>query len=150
MPHTLKIFTEKEYKNIMPFFKTTKNIFVDFAEHFDPKWMDSDTLKLPPKKEWDYKKEMTIDDVDFWETVFEDTGYAVYAAYSPYAEFYLIKTPPNKNLMVGEWAPFETYYGQGAMHKVVHRMKELEIPIYPRKYWVDPEDMWLYQLPRSN
>jgi hypothetical protein len=134
----------------MPFFKTTKNIFVDFAEHFDPNWMDSDKLKLPPKTEWDYKREMTIDDVDFWETIFESTGCAVYAAYSPYAEFYLIKTPPKGHLLIGQWAPFETYYGQGAMHRVIRRMKELEMPTHLTKYWVDPEDMWLYQPSASN
>jgi hypothetical protein len=93
---------------------------------------------------------MTIDDVDFWETVFESSGCAVYAAYSPYAEFYLIKTPPKGHLLIGQWAPFETYYGQGAMHRVIRRMKELEVPTHLTKYWVDPQDLWLYQSPASN
>lgn len=129
----------------MPFFKTTTNIFVDNSEHFDANWMDSDVLKLPPKIEWDYQREMTINDVDFWETIYESTGYAVYAAYSPYAEFYLIKIPPDKHLNVGEWSPFETYYGQGSMHTVVRRMKELELPVCFKQYWVNVEDLWLYQ-----
>jgi len=129
----------------MPFFKTTKNIFVDFGEYFDSNWMNSDTLVLPPKKEWDYKRELTVEDVDFWETIYESSGYAVYAAYSPYAEFYLIKIPPQQNLLPGQWAPFETYYGPGAMNKVVNRMKQLGVPVIFKKHWVDSKDLWLYQ-----
>ena len=144
MRHIQKIFTEKELKTIMPFFKTTKNIFVDHGEHFDPNWMDSDTFKLPPKREWDYKREMIIEDVDFWETIYEESGYAVYAAYSPYAEFYMIKKPPENNLLSEEYPPIETYYGQGAMLKTVNRMKQLGIKIHLKKYWVNPDEMWLY------
>jgi len=133
----------------MPFFKTTNNIFVDFGEYYNPNWLDSDDLILPPKKEWDYQREMTIEDVDFWETIDESGGYGVYAAYSPYAEFYLIKTPPDRYLNLGEWAPFEIYYGPGAMQKVANRMTQLGLQVLPKKYWVDPKDMWLYQ-PSSN
>ena len=56
----------------MPFFKTTNNIVTDHGEHFDENWMDSDTLILPPKDEWTYDRELTIDDIDLWEVIFED------------------------------------------------------------------------------
>jgi hypothetical protein len=73
-------------------FKTTQNIFKDFGEHFDPNWMDSDSLILPPKKEWDYKRPMQIEDVDLWEVIYEQGGsVGVYAAYNPFAEFYMIR-----------------------------------------------------------
>jgi hypothetical protein len=123
----------------MPFFKTTVNIFIDAGEHFDPNWMDSDKLVLPPKTDWDYQREMKIEDVDIWEMLFEG-GYGVYAAWSPYAEFYLIKPPG--------WIPsldIETFYGPGANKQVMKRMKELGIPFTPNKIWVDNEDMWLYE-----
>ena len=123
----------------MPFFKTTANIFVDKGEYFDPNWMDSNKIVLPPKTNWDYQREMTIEDVDLWEVIVE-AGYGVYAAWSPYAEFYLIKPP--------SWISsldIETFYGPGANKQVMRRMKELGIPFTPNKIWVDNEDMWLYE-----
>ena len=69
-------------------FKTTQNIFKDFEEYFDPNWMDSNSLILPPKKEWDYKRPMQIEDVDLWEVIYEQGGaVGVYASYNPFAEF---------------------------------------------------------------
>lgn len=124
----------------MPFFKTTHNIFVDFGEYFDPNWMDSDTLVLPPSTPWDYKREMKIEDVNIWELIIEGGQIGLYAAWDPYAEFYLIKPPYHlRNL------GFETYYGKGALKQVKKRMKELNVPINLTKYWVDPENMWLYE-----
>ena len=126
----------------MPFFKTTKNIFVDFGDYFDPNWMDSDKLVLPPRREWDYSREMQIEDVDIWEVIYERGGAnAVYASWSPYAEFYLIRVGwylESKNHGV------ETYYGQGAQTQVQKRMKELGIEFSLVEHWVEPEDMWLY------
>lgn len=123
----------------MPFFKTTHNIYVDQGEYFDANWMDSNTLVLPPRTYWDYGREMKIEDVDLWEMIYEVGSVGVYAAWSPYAEFYLVK-PPWWEHHLG----FETYYGKGALKQVKKRMKDLGLPIPNIKYWVDPEDMWLY------
>jgi hypothetical protein len=35
-------------------FKSTQNIFKDFAEVFESKWMDSNVLEMPQKVDWDY------------------------------------------------------------------------------------------------
>lgn len=123
----------------MPFFKTTYNIYVDHGEYFDPNWMDSDTLVLPPRTYWDYKKEMKIEDVNLWEVIGEN-GFGIYASWDPYAEFYLIKPPYWEQKL-----DFETYYGRGALKKVKKRMKEINFAIPNVKYWVDPNDMWLYE-----
>ena len=127
----------------MPFFKTTHNIFKDYGEVFDPNWMDSDKLVLPPRTEWDYKREMTIEDVDVWELIYEaGGGRGVYAAWSPYAEFYMIKhswTDTANNSKI------ETFYGPGASKKVQKRAKELGMVLNTNKIWVDDEDLWLYQ-----
>ena len=58
----------------MPFFKSTYNILKrpDEDEVFDPNWMDSDTLKLPKHKEWDYGRQMYIEDVVNIESVADD------------------------------------------------------------------------------
>lgn len=130
----------------MPFFKTNKDIFVApwEEEAFDKKWFDSPNLVLPKYKEWDYKREMNIEDVQLWEQLCYATGgLALYAAWEPYAEFYLI---------THEWHlhksnAWETFYGPGSMKKAYHRARQLGMHVYPKEVWVEDEDMWLYQEP---
>jgi hypothetical protein len=125
--------------------KSTHNIFTDFQEVFEENWMNYDTLQTPPRPDWDYSRELKIEDVDIWEVIYEQGGgVGVYASWCPYAEFYLIRT--------GYWNEssgnaIETYYGAGAAQSVQKRAKELKIPLYENKMWVEPEDMWLYQNP---
>lgn len=124
-------------------FKSTQNIFKDFGEVFESKWMDSNVLGMPPKYDWDYSRELQIEDVDIWEVIYEQGGgVGVYASWSPYAEFYLIRT--------GWWNDtkgygIETYYGPQSQQKVQQRMKDLNIPFALNETWVEPEDMWLYE-----
>jgi hypothetical protein len=127
----------------MPRFKSSQNIFKDFSEVFDPNWMDSDKIILPPKTNWDYQREMRFEDVNIWEVIHEQSGaVGVYAAWDPYAEFYLIRAGWLKE---SQGHGFETYYGQGAQKQVQKRMKELNIPFSIYQHWVEPENMWLYQ-----
>jgi hypothetical protein len=123
----------------VPFFKTTENIFKDKGEYFDPNWMDSDKLVLPPRTSWDYKRNMQIEDVDLWEVIVE-AGYSIYAAWSPYAEFYMLIPT-----VFYDTEGVELYYGKGASNMIIKRTKELGIPISTNKIWVEPEDMWLYE-----
>jgi hypothetical protein len=124
-------------------FKSTQNIFKDFGEVFDPNWMDSDKIILPPKFDWDYAREMTIEDVDIWEVIYEQGGaVAIYAAWSPYAEFYMIRVGWEKE---EKGHGVETYYGNGAQKFVKKRAKDLGIRLSYNKMWVDPEDMYLYE-----
>ena len=121
--------------------KSTQNIFKDFGEVFESKWMDSNKIETPPNPEWDYSRELKLEDVDIWEVIYEQGGgVGVYAAWCPYAEFYLVRT--------GWWNvpnDIETYYGQGANKQVQKRMKELGISFSLNEHWVDNNDMWLYQ-----
>ena len=133
----------------MPFFKTTYNILTKpwEDEAWDDNWMDSDTLVLPPKKDWDYKRDLTIEDVSLWEVIYQQGGgLGVYVSWDPYAEFYLI-TQPHFSIKTNA---IETYYGAGAQEAVQKRAKELGIPLMLNKIWVDPEDMWLYEKPIAN
>ena len=122
-------------------FKSTNNIFKDFGEVFESKWMDSNKVETPPNPKWDYSRELKVEDVDIWEVIHEaGGGIGVYASWCPYAEFYLIRT--------GWWnAPndVETYYGKGSQKIVKKRMKEIGIPFSTQEHWVEPEDMWIYQ-----
>ena len=125
----------------MPFFRTTVNILKDNGEHFDPNWMDSDSLILPPKQDWDYGREMQIEDVDLWEVIYEQGSVGVYAAWTPYAEFYMFK-PPWQMLESG-WG-LETYYGPQAALRLETRLMEFGITLPKYKVWVEPEHMWLH------
>lgn len=128
----------------MPFFKTTKDILKTPWEDelFNPNWMDSNTLILPPKKEWDYARELQIEDIEVWEQLYyEGGGLGVYAAWDPYAEFYMITKKYFTILPDG----IETYYGENAQKMVQKRIKELNIPLKTKQFWVEPEDMWMYQ-----
>jgi hypothetical protein len=121
----------------MPIFKSTYNILKrpDEDEVFDPNWMDSDTLILPPKKDWDYQRELIIEDVDIWEVIFEYSGgTGLYAAWNPYAEFFMFTY---RNTV-------ETFYGAGAQIRLKQHLEKLEIPYCTNKIWVDDKEIYLY------
>jgi hypothetical protein len=123
----------------MPIFKTTHNIFVkkDSDELFDNNWVDRDTVFLPPKRDWDYKRNLTIEDVDIWEVIYEaGGGFGVYASWSPFAEFYMF-TPGASLLAQGHGV--ETYYGADAGVKIFNRVKEFGITLTVNQVWVDDE-----------
>lgn len=125
----------------MPFFKTTENILLNNGEYFDPNWMDSNTLILPPSKKWDYSRELQIEDIDIWEVIYiSGGGNGVYAAWQPYAEFYLIT---DGNYFTGQIS-LTTFYGKNAEKKVVEEMKKRNILFSTNKRWVENEDMWLF------
>lgn len=140
----------------MPQFKTTHNILkiVDEDELYHTSQYDRDTAWIPARKDWDYKREMTVEDVDIWECILEASGgIGVYAAHTPYAEFYMITTGWDDRIeqRVVNGKPYndrivETYYGVGANEQVIKRCVELNFPkLEVFNYWVDDQDMWLYQ-----
>lgn len=138
----------------MPSFKTTHQILSGYGEYFDENWMDSDTLVLPPKEMWDYQRELKIEDVNIWEVLMEPWDIGVYAAWDPYAEFYLIRFDKDYRNPKVDWQQnvldgirnfdFETHYGAGSDQAVQKRLKELNVQFLPHKKWVEPQDMWLY------
>lgn len=125
----------------MPFFKTTVNIVKDNDEYFNSNWMDSNTLKLPPYTNWDYQREMKIEDVDLWEVIYENGSVGLYAAWQPQAEFYLLKPPFH---MIEQGWGMETYYGSCAAQRAEARLKEFGISLPKHKVWIDSDDLWLH------
>ena len=130
----------------MAFFKSTYNILVrpDMDEVFNENDMNNpNSLGVPPKKDWDYARELQIEDVDIWEVLYErGGGHGVYASWSPYAEFYMIRTGFVSDIIgVG----IETYYGPTAEKQVYKRATELGMHLVLNEIWVEPENMWLYQ-----
>ena len=134
----------------MPIFKTTHNILKKYDEDelFNPNWMDSNKLQLPSTKKWDYKRELTIEDVSVWELIYESTdGKGLYVAWDPQAEFYMLTAGTDKLAPI-RWVngtPYydrlvETYYGINAAEQVLKRAIELEIPVQARSIWVSEDE----------
>ena len=139
----------------MPQFRSTYNILTKYDEDevHDSNWFDSDKMILPPKTNWDYGREMQIEDVDIWEIINEQSdGVGVYAAWAPYAEFYMLTTGndyKNETRYV-RGTPYyhrqiETFYGPGAQKKLYRRCKELGINLSVYNTYVEKEDMWLHE-----
>lgn len=122
----------------MPSFKTSKNLFVDFGVLYDANAYDKPFLDLPPSPRWGYDRDMRIEDVDIWEVISEGGGgYGVYAAWCPYAEFYMIRYGHE----------IETFYqskpdGEPVLPHVQKRLDELGM-WYPGKKII-PNQIALY------
>jgi len=117
----------------MPLFKSTYNILtkVDEDEVFDPNWMDSDNLILPPKRDWDYSRELQIEDVNIWEVIFEYSGVCLYASWDPYAEFYLLSV----------LSEIETFYGKDCQKRLYNKLNELKVPYKLNNLWIDSDKL---------
>lgn len=118
----------------MPIFKSTKNIFVDNGEYFETKWMEGNEIFWPPTTSWTYDRELTIDDIDIWEVIYEGS-FGIYAAYSPDAEFYMIFP----FYWMREKYHIETFYGRDAGLQVWSRARELGINLDLIDYFVDSD-----------
>jgi hypothetical protein len=126
----------------VPIFRTTVEIFKNSGEHYDPNWMDSKTIQLPPNKKWDYKRDLQIEDVNIWEVLYEEgNGSRVYASWDPYAEFYILMPKVSEISKINN---IEVYYGAGAQKLLQKRIKELGIRLDPTFHWVEDDEMWLY------
>lgn len=106
----------------MPQFKTTQNILKDFG---DEVWhdnnMDSDKIILPPSPDWSYDRVMNFEDVEIWEVLIErGGGVALYAAWCPYAEYYIIRHNWGEDI--------EAFYGRFVQPQVLERLEQLKIP----------------------
>lgn len=126
-------------------FKSTRDIFKQWEDEiWNEDWLNSDVTIYPPRIEWDYSRPLNIEDVDIWEVLCaESGGRGVWAAWLPYAEFYLVRPGWDLEAKNG----FETYYGPDARNQVIKRAKELKLHLNITQMWVDPEDMWKYTNP---
>ena len=106
----------------MPQFKSTQNMLKDFGDEvWNDNNIDSDKLVLPPSYDWSYDRVMEFEDVDIWEVIIErGGGTAVYAAWCPYAEYYIIRHNWGQDL--------EAFYGRFVQPQVLQRLDELKIP----------------------
>lgn len=138
----------------MALFRETQHIFhPDKAglEYFESYWMNYDKVMYPPTSEWDYGRELQIEDVDLWEVIMEWSdgniilssketesidnsggggGFSgVYASWKPHAEFYMVKLPRHRGGTV-------TFYGKNAEKecKKYLKSKGIEYSTYPKDF----------------
>lgn len=126
----------------MPLFRSNKDIFKTGGEEVSERhWFDHEDVMYTPKiKKWDYKRDLKVDDIDIWEAIYEDSwGLGIYAAYQPYAEFYMIKHVDYQGNAV-----LDTYYGAGAQDRIIKFMVEHNIPVSMNQVWVEDDELWLY------
>jgi hypothetical protein len=123
-------------------FKTTKDIFEQWNDElWNDNLLDTPFIQYPPRVDWDYSRPLQIEDIDIWEVLYaEGGGKGVYAAWLPYADFYLVRTGWENETKNG----LETYYGPGSVDQVIKRSKELGFHLNIQKKWVEPEEMWKY------
>lgn len=132
--------------------KTTYNIFSKLNENELEKtrYQNAGGLGhdlIPPQ--WDYSREMRIEDVDLWEVLsMEGGGGGVYASFWPYAEFYMITLGHrHDHHMQPSDRKVELFYGPNASKQVYKRARELGILMWVKQTWADDDEMWLYQEP---
>lgn len=107
----------------MPEFKTTNNIFKADGCYFDPNLLDSDKPKLPPTQLWSMDRELQIEDIDIWEVITEFSGGGIYAAWCPYAPYFMCVLRP-------EFGGIQTFYGNNAEQQTKQWASEKGIPLY--------------------
>jgi hypothetical protein len=131
-------------------FLRTEHLLTGVGDHFDINWLNSDTIILPPKEEWDYQRELRFEDVHIWEKICEPWQWGVYAAWDPYAEFYVLRHEinhfRNRQIIENPIYEFEYFYGAGAQERLIQKMRKIDILKYTKfsKIFVEPEKMWLY------
>jgi hypothetical protein len=132
-------------------FLRTEHLLTGKGDHFDIEWLNSNKVVIPPNEEWDYQRELRLEDVYIWEKICQPWQWGVFAAWDPYAEFYVLRHEVNhfRDLSKDDEMPiyeFEYYYGAGAQDRLIQRMKQLDILKYTKfnSTWVEPEKMWLY------
>lgn len=120
----------------MPIFKTNNDIFKTGGEEtFDENIMNYDFLIFPETKKWDYKKPLSIEDIEIWEVLYEEGGgTGVYAAWRPYAEFY----------MVSYKYQIEIFTGFGCNLRLTKYLNKKNIPFLLKTIWVEDDEIIHY------
>ena len=111
----------------MPRWKATEqiiNLHKD-GEVFDENWMNYDSIfqYMPKQIPWDGNRPIRFEDVDLWEVITEMSGpIGVYAAYQPYAEYYIVTR---------HWKVWQEFEGYMANERLEQFLINNNIP-YPR------------------
>jgi hypothetical protein len=111
----------------MPVFKTTDEILNNL-------WKISNQVEdLPARHEWLKSKNIEFSDITMWEEIYFQPGnIGIYAAWSPYAELYVI----TYNLI----NCIDVFSGENAGVNVYRKANSLGIKLPINTVWVAPND----------
>jgi hypothetical protein len=102
-------------------FKLTKEILNLYWDNSPPK-----SITPPITEDWHNQREITIEDVSIWEQIYRQPGnFGIYAAYTPYAEFYIVVYELFLNTPQG----IVTYRGTDAPSMVYNKALEMGIDL---------------------
>ena len=94
---------------------------------------DLGTDTVPDMSAWHYGTDISIDKINYWETIYFKAGdLGIYAAHDPYVEYYIIVPYFFINNI-------ETYYGMNASVEVFNRAKDIGIDLSFNKIWTPLE-----------
>jgi hypothetical protein len=112
----------------MGIFKTNKELF-------DVQQLTPGDITPPPlSMDCNYSQPLKIKDIEVWEEIYRQPGnIGIYAAWSPYAEFYLIIHELFFNFDQG----IEIFSGEYAMSDIMKRSKEFGIDLPVNKIWTN-------------
>jgi len=111
----------------MTIFKSTQEVLLTALEDMSASQVAH--KKIPPK--WNNETPMQFEDVVIWEQIYGKNGISVYAAWSPYENFYIIV---HGLFLDKDWS-IEIYQGTSAIDSVVNRLKVFGIEVPIKEYW---------------
>jgi len=89
--------------------------------------------QLPAQHDWDHNEELDLENVTTWEKIYSQPGnVSVYAAWDPFAEFYVIV----HELFLKHKEGIEKFYGIDAQKLLLLRCKQLRIELPINQIWV--------------
>jgi len=115
--------------------KTTEEIFKNVGQG-----ITTTSLADTPAKEHlsNDKFIPDINNVKLWEQIFYKKNYAgIYAAWSPYVEFYILVYEP----LLGTDYSYESFFGIDRTKELMFRAKQLKIDLKEQFIWVDDLDI---------
>jgi hypothetical protein len=114
-------------------FKKTQEILNDNS--LNVLKVKNQSTKLPAQLDWDYTRKATLKDIVLWEEIYRQPGnIGIYAAWSPYVEFYIIVY----ELFLGTGYEIETFYGSKAAEDIFKKAKSLGILLEVQKIYIYP------------
>jgi hypothetical protein len=95
------------------------------------------SIDFPKKLHWTCLESVKFKDVECWEEIFyNQCDIGIYAAWSPFAEFYIIVN----FLFLESEHGIEYFQGNSALEEVLNRAQELGIDLTVTNYWIDNID----------
>ena len=117
----------------MAIFKTTSEILTSVWDNKCEEITDPSDFPKRVTYQGNYNS-LKLEDIETWEEIyFEEGNIGVYAAWSPYVEFYII----TYNLFLDTRYGIKVFKGPSASESVIQELKKYNIQLPTNRIWVD-------------